>query len=65
MGRKNGEIRVNLSDTNYAESLFPYQFSSVQITRSKKHQALSTLTVGHLRKSRDAISDSGGKTLLC
>ena len=32
-------------DPNYAESLFPLQFSSVQITRSRKHLALSTLNI--------------------
>jgi hypothetical protein len=33
-------------DPNYAESLFPLQFSSVLITRSRKHLALSTLNIG-------------------
>ncbi len=45
---KNGEIRINLSDPNYAESPFPYQFSSVQITRSRKHLALNTLNIGEI-----------------
>ena len=33
-------------DPNYAESLFPLQFSSALITRSRKHLALSTLNIG-------------------
>ena len=34
-----------LPDPNCAESLFPLQFSSVLITRSRKHLALSTLNI--------------------
>ena len=34
-----------LLDPNYAESLFPLQFSSVLITRSRKQLALNTLNI--------------------
>jgi hypothetical protein len=50
------------SQSNLPRSL-PLKYPKAQ--EAKSIQALSTLTVGHLRKSRDAISDSGGKTLLC
>jgi dTDP-D-glucose 4,6-dehydratase len=32
-------------DPNYAESLFPLQFSSALTTRNRKHIALSTLNI--------------------
>ena len=40
-------------DPNYAESLFPLQFSSVLITRSRKQLALSTLNIQGIREKAE------------
>jgi hypothetical protein len=50
---KTEKNRINLSDPNYPESLFPLQFSSVQITRSRKHLALSTLNIQGIREKAE------------